>query len=169
MNCLLGFLEDETMRSETGFSLIELLITVAIIAILASIALPNMMVPSNNAKLRGAVSNLRGDLQTAKMMAIRENSNVVVNLFANRYEVFVDNGAGVNAGNWVRDADERLVVIRQMEPGVSIDLATTNLDNDRTRFNDRGLPENFGRIILVNSQAGQREINLNRLGRITVP
>ena len=157
------------MRSESGFSAVELLITVAIIAILASIAVPNMMGQSNQAKLRGAVSNLRGDLQTAKMMAIRENANVVVNLFANRYEVFVDNGTGANAGNWGRDADEVLLISRQMEPGVSIDLAATNLDNDRTRFNDRGLPENFGRIVLVNSQAGQRQIDLNRLGRIIVP
>ena len=157
------------MRSESGFSLIELIIAVAILAILASIAVPNMLAPSNKAKLRGAVSNLRGDLQTAKMMAIRENAFVVVNIFANRYEVFVDNGAGGNAGNWGRDADERLLISRHMEPGVSIDLAATNLDNDRTRFNDRGLPENFGRIVLVNSQAGQRQINVNRLGRITAP
>ena len=157
------------MRSESGFSAVELLITVAIIAILASIAVPNMMGQSNQAKLRGAVSNLRGDLQTAKMMAIRENANVVVNLFANRYEVFVDNGTGANAGNWGRDADEVLLISRQIEPGVLIDLAATNLDNDRTRFNDRGLPENFGRIVLFNSQAGQRQIDLNRLGRIIVP
>ena len=157
------------MRSESGFTLIELFIAMAVMAILASIAVPNMMAPSNRAKLTGAASNLRGDLQTAKMMAIRENAFVVVNMFANRYEVFVDNGAGANAGNWGCDADERLLISRQMEPGVSIDLAATNLASDRTRFNDRGLPENFGRIVLVNSQAGQRQINLNRLGRITVP
>jgi prepilin-type N-terminal cleavage/methylation domain-containing protein len=167
------------MRSKSGFSLIELLIIVAIIAILASIALPNMVAPSIKAKLRGAVSNLRGDLQTAKMMAIRENRFVVVNLLANNsYEVFVDNGDGVGgiAEDWKRNGTERLLASRQMEAGVSIDLAATilnnaaatNLNNDQTRFNDRGLPENFGTIVLK-SQAGQRgEINLNRLGRMTV-
>jgi type IV fimbrial biogenesis protein FimT len=156
------------MRSKSGFTLIELLIVVAILATLATIAVPNMLAPSIRAKLRGTVSNLRSDLQTAKMMAIRENAFVVVNMLAASYEVFVDNGAGANAGNWVRDADERLLVSRQMDPGVSIDLAATNLDNDRTRFNDRGLPENFGRIVIT-SQAGQRQINVNRLGRIIAP
>jgi type IV fimbrial biogenesis protein FimT len=154
------------MRSKSGFTLIELLIVVAILAILASIALPNMLAPSNRARLRGTVSNLRGDLQTAKMMAIRENSFVVVNMLATGYEVFVDNGAGANAGNWVRDAGERLLFSRQMEPGVTIDLAATNLSDGRTRFNDRGLPENFGKIVLT-SPAGQRQLNVNRLGRIT--
>ncbi len=102
------------------------------------------------------------------MMAIRENSFVVVNMLATGYEVFVDNGAGANAGNWVRDADERLLVSRLMEPGVTIDLAATNLSDDRTRFNDRGLPENFGKIVLT-SQVGQRQLNVNRLGRIIAP
>jgi prepilin-type N-terminal cleavage/methylation domain-containing protein len=156
------------MRSKSGFTVIELLIVVAILAILASIALPNILAPSNRAKLRGTISNLRGDLQTAKMMAIRENAFVVVNMQATGYEVFVDNGAGGNAGNWVRDADERLLASRLMEPGVTIDLAATNLSDDRTRFNDRGLPENFGKIVLT-SPAGQRQLNVNRLGRIIAP
>jgi prepilin-type N-terminal cleavage/methylation domain-containing protein len=156
------------MRGKSGFTVIELLIVVGIMAILASIALPSILDPGIRAKLRGSVANLRGDLQTAKIMAIRENAFVVVNMQATGYEVFVDNGAGGNAGNWVRDADERLLASRLMEPGVTIDLAATNLSDDRTRFNDRGLPENFGKIVLT-SPAGQRQLNVNRLGRIIAP
>jgi type IV fimbrial biogenesis protein FimT len=155
----------KTMRKNSGFSLMELMIIIAIIAVIATIAIPNMIGSRSRSKLQGAVGNLTGDLQVAKLMAIKESTFVVVDLAADGYRVFVDND-----GNWSLDAGERLLQTRQLPAGVRIDLAATDLSDDRTRFNDRGLPDpaNLGTVFIVNSSGNQRSINLNRLGRLVV-
>jgi len=147
--------------------LIELMIVVAIIAITVAFALPNMIGQRADAKLQGALNNLKGDLNVAKSMAVRENANVVILFEADHYEVFVDNGAT----DWVFEpGDERLLRNRRLPGGVSIDLAATDLDTDRTRFNERGLPhpDYLGTIVVVDGSGGRGQIQMNRLGRLTV-
>ena len=155
-------------HKESGFSLIELMIVVAIIAITVAFALPKMIGQRADAKLQGALNNLKGDLNVAKSMAVRENATVVVLFEADGYQVFVDNGA--SSGNWVREGDEHLLRNRRLPGGVSIDLAATDLDTDRTRFNERGLPhpDYLGTIVMVDGSGGQGQIQMNRLGRLTV-
>jgi prepilin-type N-terminal cleavage/methylation domain-containing protein len=152
----------------SGFSFYELMVVIAIIAIISAIAIPNMFAWRASAKFRGAVANLKGDLNMAKLMAVKESAFVVVNFYADNYEIFVDNGAGANTGNWTLDADERRLRNRQLPAGVSIDLAGTDFNNDRTRFIERGLPDNLGKVVVVSSSGDQREIELNRLGRMNV-
>ena len=157
------------MQKKAGFTILEIMIVIGIIAIVAAIALPNLFGSRSGANLRGTVENLRGDLNSAKMMAVRENAFVVVNFFSDRYDVFVDNGAGANAENWTLDSDERRLVSRSMPTGVSIDLVATDFDSDRTRFNRRGLPENLGTVVVEAADGSQQQIQLNRLGRINIP
>jgi len=71
------------MKTQKGFSIFELLAVIGIIAILASIAIPNMISWRNDAKLRSASNIIRGDLQSAKARALRENAIVVVIFTAN--------------------------------------------------------------------------------------
>ena len=154
------------MRKNSGFSLMELMIIIAIIAVIAAIAVPSMIGWRSRSKLQGAVGNLTSDLQIAKLMAIKESTFVVVDFpNANSYRVFVDTD-----GNWSLDAGERLLQTRQLPTGVWINLGATDLSDDRTRFNDRGLPDpaNLGTVFIVNSAGDQRSINLNRLGRLLV-
>ena len=153
------------MRKNSGFSLMELMTTIAIMAVIATIAIPSMIGWRSRSQLQGAVGNLTGDLQVAKLMAIKWSNFVVVDFAADSYRVFVDND-----GNWSLDAGEQLVQTRQFPVGVRIDLAATDLSDDRTRFNDRGLPDpgNLGTVFIVNSAGDQRSINLNRLGRLLV-
>ena len=40
----------------------------------------------------------------------------------NGYQLFRDNGAGANNGNWILDGDERLLRNRQLPTGITIDL-----------------------------------------------
>jgi len=159
-------LEMKVMHKNSGFTLMELMTTIAIIAVLAAIAVPNMIGWRSGTKLQGAVENLRGDLQWAKLKAVQENGAVTV-LFllgGTSYEVFMDNA---NAG--VRDAGERRYRRRDLPAGVSIDLGGTDFNgNDYVTFNNRGFPENAGMVAVDSSGGAGRNINLNRVGRIVI-
>ncbi len=162
------------MKKQNGFTIYELLTVISIIAILAVIAVPNMISWRSEAKLRGASNNLRADLQIAKLRALREKAIVALVFTANGYNIFIDNGAGANAGNWNLDADESLLRNKQLPAGVSIALPTSfDSPNNRTRFNGRGFPDPAtltggltGTVTLENLRGSQMQITLNRLGRI---
>jgi len=153
------------MRNNSGFSLGELITIMGIISVLAVIAVPNMIGWRSGSQMQGALENLRGDLQMAKLKAVQENGPVAV-LFAGKdYRVFIDNGATEGAF----DTGERLLRFRQLPPGVSIDLVGTDFNgNGYARFNTRGLPEDTGNVVVDSSDGDQRIIGLNRLGRVNI-
>jgi type IV fimbrial biogenesis protein FimT len=162
------------MEKNYGFSVIELVVAMCIFVLLAAIAIPNMISWRGKAKLSGAVSNLKGDLQMAKSRATQDNALVVVVFTATGYRIFVDNG--VNAGDWNHDADEALIRARQLPAEITIKLPT-DLDppNNRTRFNSRGFPDpatltglgQTGSVTVEGPGGRQMRINLNRLGHIS--
>jgi len=64
--------------SETGFSLIELLIVTAIIGIAGLIALPDYLVWQSRSELRQAVTEVQNQLLLARMAALSRNTPVTV-------------------------------------------------------------------------------------------
>lgn len=65
-------------RDRGGFTLVELMITVAVMAILAAIATPAMQGLINANRLAGAASELESTLQIARSEAVRRNARVTV-------------------------------------------------------------------------------------------
>jgi prepilin-type N-terminal cleavage/methylation domain-containing protein len=156
------------MKNSNGFSLVETLIVIAIIAVLTTIAVPSFTGQRNDTRLRDAVSMVRADFEMARSRAIRENALVAVITNANGYTIFIDNGeGGGDAGNWVQDGNERTLRARTLPPGLAINPAQTTLDNQRTRFNSRGYIGNMGVLTLSgpNGRAATVDMN-NRFGRI---
>jgi type IV fimbrial biogenesis protein FimT len=151
------------MEKTRGFSIFELLIVLAVIAVVAAIVTPNIISWHNNAKMRGAVDNLMGDLEMAKIRAVKENNFVAVLFNPTGYRVFVD-----KANFWVRDADERLLRDRKLPAGVTFDFGHSNwgFTNNRTRFNSRGRANIAGTAVIVNLDGQQRDIIVSTLGRI---
>lgn len=67
-------------RTERGFSLIELLMTVAIAGTLLAIGVPALLDVTENSKLTGAARELERELQTARLKAVTNNRPLRVRL-----------------------------------------------------------------------------------------
>ena len=153
-------------RNNAGFTLGELLVVIAIIAIISGLAVPNMIGSRNRAKLKGAYENLKGDLQWAKIRAVRDHDQVAVVFESWRYEI--NNAAGVTIRS------------RRIAAGVVIDLAESDVPQDpdnltqrKTLFDARGrCDENSngdltnGTLVLKSSAGKRKRISINPLGQI---
>jgi prepilin-type N-terminal cleavage/methylation domain-containing protein len=86
---------------EAGFSLIELLIVVAIMMVTAAIAIPRVSEILNSVKLRGAAQQLSELYQEARMKAVQDDSYYEVLLSADGRQAYVDTAGNGTAGNLV--------------------------------------------------------------------
>jgi type II secretion system protein H len=149
----------EIMKKKGGFSLFELLVVIAVIAVVSAIVTPNIISWRSNAKLRGAAGNLKGDLEMSKARAVRERTPVTVTFTATNYQVSYTD----------KDGNARTLRNRQLPAGVRLDLDGTGFGwmGDQTRFNGRGIPV-AGSAVLVNTKGDQKNIIVSALGRIRV-
>ena len=66
------------VKTGQGFSLVEIMVVVAIIGVLVGVAVPNYISWDRKAQLKSEVANLAGNLGRARMTAINQNSRVDV-------------------------------------------------------------------------------------------
>jgi len=154
------------VRSANGFTLIEAMVVIFLMACISAFAVPNLMNWLSKAKLNGAANNLKGSLELAKLKAIQENGPVAVNFTGNGYAIFRDTGATIG----VHDVGEEFFGKRSLPRGVRIDLAATTfadtgLGGKRTRFKGRGTSAS-GTVYLINSKGMVKKIIVSSAGRI---
>lgn len=154
------------MRKNSGFTIYELMVTIAIMAVIAAITMPPYLKWYRTSRLRSAVSGFTVDLEMAKTEAIRKNGLVVIEFYSGRYKIFVDSNK-----DW-DSSGENILLDRVLPPSVSIDTAALNLPtvNDKVRFNSRGIPADIvtPETIGIIQAGNNRQITINRLGNINV-
>ena len=90
------------MKRQTGFTLTELMVVLAIVAILLTIGVPSYRSVTNSYRMSAEVNGLLGDLQYARSEAIREGQTVTTCVSTNT--TACTGGTGW-AGGWIVFSD----------------------------------------------------------------
>ncbi|MGD9301339.1 MAG: GspH/FimT family pseudopilin [Desulfobacterales bacterium] len=136
------------MMKNSGFTFIELMIVMAVIAILSSFTLVNFIGWLPKYKLGSAVRSMQCTLQLVRVAAINKNSTVTV-LFSPGTDsciAFLDNGdGGGTPGDGLQNGSEKLV--RRIDLPAGIQLVNPTFGST-LQFNNRGLPSAGGDVVV---------------------
>jgi len=141
------------MRQTKGFTIIEMMVTVSIVAILAAIAIPTYYGLMPRYRLNGAARQVMGDLVNARMNAVKLNTDVDVD-FTSLY-TYEFSGGSYNPAFDIRDH----------YPGVQF-----NADPSNFTFTSRGTTQDGAShtATLKNSKNATRTITVNVAGQIKI-
>ena len=159
------------MRKERGFSLVELITVIALLAILAAIAVPGYISWRSNSQLRRAALDVYSSLQKTKSEAVKRNILCAVTFSSSNFMAYVDNN-----GNLAYDAGEQIIntIPWSRYAGVSWVSTTFNNPADSIAFAPDGLPRDNANLlgsgeIIIRSQSNmQKRIEVLIAGTIKI-
>lgn len=147
-------------QGQFGFTMLELMVCVAILGILASIGIPRYIQYLPKSRLNGATSMIVADLMGARMKANKLNRKVQVYFINNHQYRICDDADGQNGvANPEGDAVLRDIWVEY--EGVTISA------NKDPLFSPRGTASNFGSIDLSNGGDSKRvSVSITGLARV---
>jgi len=124
------------MRNDSGFSVIELIVTIAILAILTTIAVPNLVSWIPKYRVKDAAQDLFSNVQLAKTEAIKRNQNCTVTF-------------NTAPDNYVIGLLNRTITLADYGSGVQYTAAPAPTS---ITFNPRGFADSAVNVTLTNAQ-----------------
>jgi prepilin-type N-terminal cleavage/methylation domain-containing protein len=139
-----------TVKNEKGFTLVELLIGIMIAGILVIASAPNFSRLMHGFRLNGAVRVVWGDIQKARLLAIKEGQTIRMDFFTNTsYEI---------------SRGPTTILRRNLSlayPGV-----TVSITNNTVSFGSSGTAGGGGKTVEVQNALGTKRFTIITTGRI---
>jgi prepilin-type N-terminal cleavage/methylation domain-containing protein len=139
-----------------GFSLIETLVVISILAITAIITIPNVITWRSGMQFRAAVNELRNDLEYSKTRAVKENATVTVAF---------DPTAGQYQLTYL-DQDAKTILLKSQTLPAGVRIASVSPSGSAS-FSSRGTAL-ISKIVLANEQGKTKSISISFIGKIEV-
>lgn len=142
------------MNEESGYTLLELMVVIGIIAIAAAFAMPAFFGRLPAKRMESAANGVKGAFQVARISAIKENTSAILQF-------------DVNDGSYSVRVSGRLVTHGKMPAGVVFEKIlnhTTSASVDTITFNSRGFPSPPVDVFLQNETGTTWTIQVNMTG-----
>lgn len=133
-------------RPSRGFTAIEMMVTVAVIAVLLSVVVPSFQEQLARRKLEGAATELSTDIQFTRTQAVSDNAAATLTTATNGYTIA---GSG----------QTRKVVT--LDPALSLTAAQT-ITYDPLR----GLANSVTLVVTSSRTTAQMQVSTNAMGRV---
>jgi len=168
------------MRKRSGFTVIELIVVIAVLGILTAVGVPNFLSWLPKYRLKSAARDLYSNMQLVKLSAIKNNADwaIVFNLATDQYQVCSGQGPDTSWGG-TDNIVVKTVILNNYGSGVGYGHGNGSTSGDEITFannvavmNSRGTG-NAGYVYLENSSAaasyriGKRTNGLTVLQRWT--
>ena len=163
------------MRTQTGFTLMEVIIVIALIATVSAITIPNIVGMMPDYRLKSAAHDLFSNFQKAKLEAVKRNINTAISFTTTGYTVFVD-----PALDFKYNGGEDVVVnIRWLDyKDISVNLANFSFDTGSGQsciaFRSDGIPTDVGGGVaggtaqLDNTKGKSTRVVISQAGNIRI-
>jgi type IV fimbrial biogenesis protein FimT len=151
------------MHNQKGFSLIELIVVITIIAIAVGITIPVYSSMKPKLRLNGAARQMQGDLMRARMQAISQNNEFRLSFSDDNHQYYI--WVDVN-GNGAPDSDESPVT-KDIQTNY-YDVVFDSVPSQKPKFYPRGTLWPLGFTITLKNSSGTKDVVVSYAGRIRI-